>query len=77
MCDFEANITEICARYGLDHAELTDGNERLSRAFDEGLAEMDGNILRVQSKHRFLVRVVAAAFDSYLERSPRTHSKAV
>ncbi|AGK56775.1 coproporphyrinogen III oxidase [Hyphomicrobium denitrificans 1NES1] len=77
MCDFEANLTEICARYGLDHAELTDGNERLSRAFDEGLAEMDGNILRVQSKHRFLVRVVAAAFDSYLERSPRTHSKAV
>lgn len=77
MCDFEADIADICARYGLDYAELTDGNERLSRALDEGLAKMDGDVLRVQNNHRFLVRVVAAAFDAYLERSPRMHSKAV
>jgi oxygen-independent coproporphyrinogen-3 oxidase len=77
MCDFEANLTEICARYGLDQAGLIDGNQRLSRALDEGLAEMDDGTLRIQSDHRFLVRVVAASFDAYLERSPRTHSKAV
>jgi oxygen-independent coproporphyrinogen-3 oxidase len=77
MCDFEVNITEICARYGLDQAGLIDGNQRLSRALDEGLAEMDDGTIRIQSDHRFLVRVVAASFDAYLERSPRTHSKAV
>jgi oxygen-independent coproporphyrinogen-3 oxidase len=77
MCDFEANIPAICAEYDLDQAELTDGNERLSRALDEGLAEMDGDILRIQNNHRYLVRVVAAAFDAYLERSAQKHSKAV
>lgn len=77
MCDFEADLPGICSRYGLDHAALTGGNERLSRAIDEGLAQMDGNILRIENDHRYLVRVVAAAFDSYLDRSAQRHSKAV
>jgi oxygen-independent coproporphyrinogen-3 oxidase len=76
MCDFEADIAGICAERGFDPAALLQGNERLSHLLDEGLAEMDAGILRMRPGHRFLVRMAAAAFDAYLEQSPRMHSKA-
>ena len=41
----------------------------------DGVLESEGGVIRVRGDHRFLVRVAAAAFDAYLEESPRTHSK--
>jgi oxygen-independent coproporphyrinogen-3 oxidase len=76
MCDFEADIAAICARHGFDPACLIDGNERLARLVEQGLVDVAGGIVRVRGDYRFLVRAVAAAFDAYLERSPRTYSKA-
>jgi len=76
MCDFEADIVKICTERGFDPTMLLHGNERLSRLLDEGLAEMDAGIVRMRPGHRFLVRMAAAAFDAYLERSPRMHGKA-
>jgi len=76
MCDFEADIFGICAGYGVNPAGLIEGNQRLSRILNEGVADMAGGVLRMRSGHRFLIRVAAAAFDSFLERSPRRHSVA-
>jgi oxygen-independent coproporphyrinogen-3 oxidase len=76
MCDFTVDIITICARYGFDPLALIDRNERLARILDDGLADMDGGILRMRSGHRFLVRAVAASFDSHLTQSRRTHSQA-
>lgn len=76
MCDYKADISAICAEHAFDPSGLVQGNETLARILDEGLASMDDGTLHVHSSHRFLVRVVAAAFDSYLERSPRIHGKA-
>lgn len=76
MCDFAVDITAICAPYGFDPASLVEGNERLAQILGDGLAEMEEGVLRMREGHRFLVRAVAAAFDSYLERSPRLHGKA-
>jgi oxygen-independent coproporphyrinogen-3 oxidase len=76
MCDFEVDVIGICAQHNFDPARLLRGNERLSRLLDEGLCEMCDGILRMCHGHRFLVRVAAAAFDAYLEQSPRMHGKA-
>ncbi len=75
MCDFEADVPAICARHGLDAGRLLAGNARLAMLERDGVLENDGGLIRVRSDHRFLVRVAAAAFDAYLEESPRTHSK--
>jgi len=75
MCDFEADVPAICARHGLDAGRLLAGNDRLAMLERDGVLENDGGLIRVRGDHRFLVRVAAAAFDAYLEESPRTHSK--
>jgi oxygen-independent coproporphyrinogen-3 oxidase len=77
MCDFEVDIVTVCAGHAFDPGRLIDGNEKLDRILGEGIAEMEDGVLRVRESYRFLVRAVAAAFDSYLEDSPRIHSKAV
>jgi oxygen-independent coproporphyrinogen-3 oxidase len=76
MCDLEADIAAICARHGFDPDNLIAGNARLSRVLDDGLAELSGGVLRMRGEHRFLVRAAAAAFDAYLDQSPRQHGKA-
>ncbi|MGP2493632.1 oxygen-independent coproporphyrinogen III oxidase [Mesorhizobium sp. PUT5] len=75
MCDFEADVPAICARHGLDAGRLLAGNARLAMLERDGVLENDGGLICVRGDHRFLVRVAAAAFDAYVEESPRTHSK--
>lgn len=75
MCDFAVDIPAICARFGADPAALIDGNDRLQTALAEGLAEMVDGRLRMLGELRFLVRVVAAAFDAHLEAAPRRFGK--
>ena len=71
MCDFEVDIGAICAAHGADPASLIEGNDRLAQALAEGMAEMDDLRLCMKGGYRFLVRVVAAAFDAHLEKAPR------
>lgn len=75
MCDFAVDIPAICARFDADPAVLLDGNARLERALAEGLAEMQDGRLRMLGNLRFLVRVVAAAFDAHLDAAPRKFGK--
>lgn len=76
MCDFEADIATICARHGFEPAELLNTNDKLAALVADGILEMTGSVIRLASNHRFLVRAAAAAFDAYLESSPRAHGKA-
>ena len=71
MCDFAVDIPAICARFDADPATLLSGNARLDTALAEGLAELKDGRLRMLGDLRFLVRVVAAAFDAHLEAAPR------
>lgn len=75
MCDFAVDIPAICAQFDADPAALIDGNSRLQTALEEGLAEMRDGRLRMLGDLRFLVRVVAAAFDAHLEAAPRRFGK--
>ncbi len=76
MCDFQADIPAICARHGIDPARILERNDRLATLVQDGVVDVAGGMVRVESGHRFLVRAAAAAFDAYLGESPRAHGRA-
>ncbi|MCF3641719.1 oxygen-independent coproporphyrinogen III oxidase [Rhizobium sp. TRM95111] len=76
MCDFRVDVTTIAARHGFDAVPLVDGSARLATLKDDGVIDIRGGTVTVRQDHRFVVRAVAAAFDAYIDRTARTHSKA-
>ncbi|WP_411034945.1 oxygen-independent coproporphyrinogen III oxidase [Shinella sp. BYT-45] len=76
MCDFRADVTAIAARHGFDAAALVEGNARLAALNEDGAIDLRGGTVTVRQDHRFIIRAVAAAFDAYIDRAARTHSKA-
>jgi oxygen-independent coproporphyrinogen-3 oxidase len=76
MCDFMADIPAICSAYGFDPARLLDGNARLAELADDHIIDVADGIVRLRGEHRFLIRAVAAAFDTHLAETPRAFSKA-
>lgn len=77
MCYFEADIPAICATHGFDASAIFDCARTISDLVHDGLVELNRGIVRVDEKHRFIIRSVAAAFDAHLAQSSRLHSKAV
>ena len=51
-------------------------NVTLNTAVRGGLISLEDGVIRLDGAYRFLVRTVAATFDSYLADSQRTFSKA-
>jgi oxygen-independent coproporphyrinogen III oxidase len=52
-------------------------SSRLEQLVEDGIVTVNGSSLRVADDARFLVRTVAAAFDSHLGQSGASHSRAV
>ncbi len=77
MCDFEVDLAEIVHGSGYETSFLSERNEQLAKLLCDGVALVDGTRIRVQKDSRFLVRAVAAAFDTYAGAFGRTHSKVV
>lgn len=75
MCDFLADVPALCAAHGVDPARLLEDNDRLAILEEDGVIEVTSGKVSVQRDLRFLVRVAAAAFDAYLDHSPRPHSQ--
>lgn len=76
MCDLNADIGQICARYGQTSEQVL-GSPRLQDMIAKEVALLDGAHLRVADDARFLVRSVAAAFDAHLDGAGSLHSRAV
>ena len=77
MCDFSADIGQICARHGSAAEAVLKSSPRLHDLISDGIVELDGASLAVADDSRFLVRSVAAAFDAHLDGSKQLHSRAV
>jgi oxygen-independent coproporphyrinogen III oxidase len=77
MCDFGADIGQICARHGSAPEAMLRSSRRLQDLISDGIVELNGTSLAVTGDSRFLVRSVAAAFDAHLDESKRLHSRAV
>ncbi|WP_026987157.1 oxygen-independent coproporphyrinogen III oxidase [Fodinicurvata fenggangensis] len=77
MCDFRVDLGTVCNRFGEDPASILQDTPQLQALAADGLIQIDGDVVSLAEDNRFLVRNVASAFDSYLEASGRTFSRAV
>ncbi|MDP6388875.1 MAG: oxygen-independent coproporphyrinogen III oxidase [Alphaproteobacteria bacterium] len=78
MCDLEVDLGETCERFGRSIDDLAPALEGLAHLQDDGLVDLEaGTIVRVPQDSRPLLRVVCAAFDSYLDDSAGRHARSV
>ena len=70
MCDLQADVPAICAAHGFDPVPLLGSADRLEMLAEDGIVEIEEGFIRVNQEHRFVIRAVAAAFDTYLDRAP-------
>jgi oxygen-independent coproporphyrinogen III oxidase len=77
MCDFGVDLDHICTPYRLTPETILRASPRLSKLISDGVVQFDGTSLSLAEDSRFLVRSLAAAFDTYLDGSQQLHSRAV
>ncbi len=77
MCEFSADLGDICARHGAEAEAMLSSAARLTPLISDGVVRLEGNRLAVATDSRFLVRSVAAAFDAHLNPAKQLHSRAV
>jgi oxygen-independent coproporphyrinogen-3 oxidase len=77
MCDLEADVGTICADLGASADALAADMERLAPLVEDGVCRIDDGRVQLTDAGRPLVRLVAAAFDSYLDHQAERHSRAV
>ena len=67
MCDMAVDLDAVTRSCGTQDKNWAAELAALRPLADDGLIDIDGSVLRLRPDNRHLVRVVAAAFDSYLE----------
>ena len=78
MCDYRADLDDLCGRFGADAEALLGAAEpALEPLIADGIARREGHLVSVREDAQPLVRVLAAAFDQYLGQGPARHSRAV
>jgi oxygen-independent coproporphyrinogen III oxidase len=77
MCVFDCNLDRACARHGTGREALQGCQETLEQLARDGLIHFTGSHIHIPPASRHLARVVAAAFDAYLEPATARHSTPV
>ncbi len=77
MCDLAVDPRAVARRHGAPDADFTAEMTRLEPLAADGIVVVDGDRIRVTTAGRPLVRLVAAAFDAYLQHGGQRHSRAV
>jgi len=80
MCHGEVDLVALCQRSGDDsQVYFADALQRLGELQRDGLAEVDGGVVRVTATGRPLLRLLAMCFDRYLHQAgqPVRYSRAI
>ncbi len=77
MCDLEVGLHGLAAEHGFPDFDFGPETDRLGAMREDGLVELDGDVVRVTEEGRLFVRTVAAAFDAYVAGGKGRHSRAV
>ncbi|MDQ7249490.1 oxygen-independent coproporphyrinogen III oxidase [Dongia sedimenti] len=77
MCLGALDLDALAADFDLPNAQFPAERARLAPLIADGIATLSGNMLRVTEAGLPLSRLVAAAFDTYLNAGPGRHSRAV
>ena len=77
MCDMKVDLGAVCAVHGVELSHFDAEAAKLVPLVEDGICASDGATITVTEDGRAFVRLVAAAFDQYLEKGQKRHSKAV
>lgn len=77
MCGSHVDLASACARHGQSFDRLSGAIDQLNELIDDGLAMLDGTVLKVTGKGQLYVRCIAACFDQYFVPSTGQHSRAI
>jgi oxygen-independent coproporphyrinogen-3 oxidase len=77
MCDMEVDIDTVCAHHQVEADHFSEELNRLSPYVDDDICRIDGGKIFVSENARPFVRLIAAAFDRYLNTKEGRHSSAV
>jgi oxygen-independent coproporphyrinogen-3 oxidase len=77
MCFFDCDLDRACARHGVGRESLAGCHGALEQLSRDGLIGFAGSRIHIPPASRPFARVVAAAFDAYLEPATTRHSAAV
>ena len=78
MCDFHADLAAIGRAHGVDGtAHFAQELERLAAFEADGLVRIDGSVVDVTPRGRFLIRNICMTFDAYLAPATEAFSKAI
>jgi oxygen-independent coproporphyrinogen III oxidase len=77
MCDMTVDLNALCTTHGMAREILNDGMKRMEPLTEDGIVEVNDGRVTLTAEGRPFVRLVAAAFDAYLNKGEMRHSKAV
>jgi oxygen-independent coproporphyrinogen-3 oxidase len=77
MCDMTVDLDALCQAHGMARDTLSDAMRRLEPLTEDGIAQVDDGRVTLTAEGRPFVRLVAAAFDAYVNKGEKRHSKAV
>lgn len=77
MCNLTVDLAARCAEYDIDVASLDKDVEKLRPLVEDEICTIDGHTITVTETGRPFIRLVASAFDDYLDSGLGRHSKAV
>lgn len=77
MCDLSVDLGKICEEHRVSVDTFASEMEKMEPLAEDGIVVLNGNRIDVTESGRPFVRLVAAAFDTYLESGKGRHSRAV
>jgi oxygen-independent coproporphyrinogen III oxidase len=77
MCDLSVDLDEVCEKFAVSKATFVPEMEKLAPLAEDEIITINGNTVTVTEIGRPFVRLVAAAFDAYLDSGKGRHSRAV
>lgn len=77
MCNLTVDLAARCAQFDTEVSTLDGDVEKLKPLVDDGICTIDGSTITVTETGRPFIRLVASAFDEYLDSGLGRHSKAV
>jgi oxygen-independent coproporphyrinogen-3 oxidase len=77
MCDLNVDLDAVCDKFSMSKATFVPEMEKLIPLSEDGIISLLANTITVTEIGRPFVRLVAAAFDAYLDSGKGRHSRAV
>ena len=77
MCNLTVDLDAVCKAHNMDLASLDQDLKKLAPLVEDKICTIENNTITVTELGRPFVRLVASAFDEYLDTGQGRHSRAV